>query len=280
MTGLSQRRTAGRPKVVKSAERTLRLLEFFDEVRHPVNVVEVMRRLKYPQSSTSALLRSLVAMGYLAHDPRSRTYAPTDRVSLLGNWISPRMFGDASLPHMIQAIANRVGHVVLLAARNGDYVQYIHVKTSNAELEDLFRLGMRRPLHNTATGLALLAGLRDQEVRGIYHRLNAYAEEPDEVIQVPELLKQLNGIRGQGHAFTFDHDPTNTAFVAMHMPRGCSTQPLVIGAGGPCDEILERKEEILEVVREEIAAHFGDSLSRGHRSIVPQYEPLSPVRAA
>jgi DNA-binding IclR family transcriptional regulator len=120
-------------RTVKSAVRVLEILEFFDEVQRPANVVTVSEALGYPQSSTSALLRSLVATGYLQVDRRSRTYTPTDRVSLLGSWINPPLFAEASLPRLMRAITVRTGALVLLSARNGGYSQCYHVLNKPAE---------------------------------------------------------------------------------------------------------------------------------------------------
>lgn len=81
--------------VVKSAIRTLEILEYFDEVQQPPNIVAVATALDYPQSSTTALLRSLTTMGYLHYNSRKRTYVPTDRVPFLGSWINPALFQEA-----------------------------------------------------------------------------------------------------------------------------------------------------------------------------------------
>src|SRR5690349_21704846 len=77
----------GRPSVVKSAGRVLEILEFFDEIRREASEAEIAHKLAYPQSSTSALLKSLTRLGYLDYDAASRTYLPSPRVALLGTWL-------------------------------------------------------------------------------------------------------------------------------------------------------------------------------------------------
>src|SRR3546814_16050692 len=61
-------------KTVKSAGRVLEILEYFDDLQRQSTVMEIADALGYPQSSTSALLRSLVGMGYLNYDAHARTY--------------------------------------------------------------------------------------------------------------------------------------------------------------------------------------------------------------
>ena len=65
---------------VKSAHRVFEILELFAEDRTPRRPVEVARQMHYPVSSTAALLRTMTACGYLAFEPRSRTYFPSVRL--------------------------------------------------------------------------------------------------------------------------------------------------------------------------------------------------------
>ncbi|MFH1341462.1 MAG: helix-turn-helix domain-containing protein [Pseudomonadota bacterium] len=90
--------------VVKSAIRTLEILEYFDEVQQPLNIVAVATALDYPQSSTAALLRSLTTMGYLHYNSRKLTYVPTDRVPFLGSWINPALFQEAGLRSVFRSL--------------------------------------------------------------------------------------------------------------------------------------------------------------------------------
>ena len=67
-------RAAAKPVVVKSAARTLAILEHFDRCRASQSVGEIADALQLPQSSTSALLRSMVAVGYLTWSACLFTY--------------------------------------------------------------------------------------------------------------------------------------------------------------------------------------------------------------
>ncbi|WP_296579487.1 helix-turn-helix domain-containing protein [Phreatobacter sp.] len=121
------------PSVVKSAGRVLQILEFFDDVKREANVVEICRALGYPQSSTSVLLRSLVQLGYLAYTPKGRSYVPTSRVRVLGNWIDGNLFGEGKLIRLVNELNERTGHAIFLGVRNGLTIQYIHVVQARCE---------------------------------------------------------------------------------------------------------------------------------------------------
>jgi len=142
--------------VIKSVARTFEMLELFDEMRRPLNVVEVSRQLGYPQSSTSALLKSMVSLGFLSHDVNGRTYFPTERVPMLGSWIEPMMFGEGALQKLLKAVSVRSRQLVVFGARNGDEAQYTQVINPRKRTLYHISLGTRRPLGTSGLGRVLL----------------------------------------------------------------------------------------------------------------------------
>src|SRR5271166_373165 len=114
-------------KTIKSAERVLHVLEFFDSSRTKATVMEISRQLGYPQSSTSELLRCLVKMGYLNYDRYRRTYEPTARVPLLGAWVQPGLFRQGHLLPMLDEVSRACAQTVTLSSAVGLDVHYIHV---------------------------------------------------------------------------------------------------------------------------------------------------------
>ena len=103
-------------RVVKSAARTLQVLEFFDEVRASASVMEVSRALSYPQSSTSGLLKSLVTLGYLSYDPYARLYTPTHRVTLLGSWIEAPVLRQ--IVQLMEDLGRQTGETIMLGEQD------------------------------------------------------------------------------------------------------------------------------------------------------------------
>lgn len=244
--------------VVKSAGRVLQILEYFDEIQRPANVVEISEILKLPQSSTSALLRSLVAMGYLYFDRLARTYMPSCRVALLGNWVNHPLFMGGVALQCMDELQQRTGDAVVLAIRNGVWAQYIHVlqATSMARLQ--VTRGALRPLAASGTGYALLSTLPDAEVRKICHRINAEARTGSGFSQVATdtLLPTLEEARRTGYAFTTDLVTPGGAVLAMPLPVTDGEQALVIGLAGISEVQKARRTELIATMREVLAAHF------------------------
>jgi len=243
--------------VVKSAGRVLQILEYFDEIQRHANVVEIAATLKLPQSSTSALLRSLVAMGYLYFDRAARTYLPSCKVALLGNWVNHPLFMGGSALQCMEDLQRQTGDAVVLAIRNGIWAQYIHVlqATSMARLQ--VTRGALRPVAASGTGYALLATLPDAEVKKLAHRINAEARTGKAApVAVEPLLQTLAEVRRLGHAFTTDLVTPGGAVLAMALPVNDGVQALVVGLGGISEVQKKRRAELVTVMRETIAAHF------------------------
>lgn len=242
--------------VVKSAARTLEILEYFDEMRQPLTVVGVAMGLGYPQSSTAALLRSLTAMGYLHYDTKKRTYMPTERVPFLGSWIEPRLFEQGTLPRLMLAIGRRTGQLVVLAARNGDMAQYIHILNEPSAVAHHLRIGQKRSLAASGVGQVLLGSMNDKDVRRLYHRMNAYAQSSEEKINIGELLEQLSLIRRRGYTFSRNRVVDGYGMIAVLIPKSSSSQPLALGVGGHCETLELHEADIVSAIHDELETHL------------------------
>ena len=189
------------PEVVKSAVRALEILEFFDRWQGPAQIGTVAVDLGYPQSSTSALMRSLVKVGYLTYDSKKRTYLPTERVPLLGSWIGSSFFSEGPVLAAMHQLAEQTGLTVILGRRNGGLAQWVHVITSQ-DCGSRTLADIPRELPRNALGHVLLALLNEPQIRTLMHRLNADAESLASVVRPSVMLEQVKQIRAKGYAYT------------------------------------------------------------------------------
>ena len=188
------------PSVVKSAGRALQILEFFDIVQREACVSEISRALSYPQSSTSVLLRSLVAMGYLQNDRYRRSYFPTRRVSLLGNWVDPALIQQGALLAQADELARTTKQTVVMATTNGLYAQYIYVsRPIEANVGGAAGIGVLRPLATTAVGKALMSTFDDAHIAKLVRRINAERPEASAPINPVEFASEMKAGRKRGY---------------------------------------------------------------------------------
>jgi DNA-binding IclR family transcriptional regulator len=231
-------RTAGPDaSVVKSAGRALQILEYFDSVQREACVSEISRALHCPQSSTSVLLRSLVHLGYLQNDRYRRTYFPTRRVSLLGNWVDPTIVRQGELLMHADALAARTGQTVVIATINGLRAQYIYVNRPQKEPAgfDALHVGVHCPLARTALGKALLAGHSDKHVSQLAWRINGERSEQEPLIHAAELLAELERGRERGW-FAGEGIDSSQSGIAVTLDRKQQLLSIGIAQRGPMPE--------------------------------------------
>ena len=225
------------PSVVKSAGRALQILEYFDSIQREASVSEISRALHCPQSSTSVLLRSLVHLGYLQNDRYRRTYYPTRRVSLLGNWVDPAIVRQGTLLTHANDLARRTQRAVVIATINGLQAQYIYVNATHDATAhfDSLHLGMHCALARTAMGKALLAGHDDKYASQLIWRVNGDRAQHEPLIHVPTLLADLDAGRSRGWFIGEGSDRTRSG-VAVTLDRKQQLLSIGIEQEGPMPE--------------------------------------------
>jgi DNA-binding IclR family transcriptional regulator len=213
---------------VKSAGRVLAILEFFDDIRRGATITELASSLGFPLSSVSYLMQTLVSRGYAAYDPGSRKYVPTDRVAVLGSWLTSPLIADGIVISAMKELHRDTGLSVLLATRNGQHAQYIHIIQSIEPDWTPIALGAARPLPSCCAGFAILSTMSEAEVRTITRRVNAYAEPDTPIVKIPLLLEDLDQVRRDGFAYTHDLVTAGGSCIAVPLPRIGDQPPLAI----------------------------------------------------
>lgn len=235
---------------IKSAERTLALLELFSQKQTALTVGEVARDLGIPQASVSMLLRNLSDLGYLEYESRNRTYAPSIRVALLGAWIG-RKFGDAgALSSHLNDICKMIGETSFIGIQNGPFAQYVLVQ----RIENPQRLnvdsGMFRPLTASAVGRILLSIRADEEVRRWVRRCNAEASDVRFKVREGDFLHLMATVRRNGYAETVGDVSRGLGAVTVHVPSPIGELELAIGCGGPIERMTSKKNRIVDALLE------------------------------
>jgi DNA-binding IclR family transcriptional regulator len=241
---------------VKSARRVFEILEYFDIVQRELSLTEIAKALDYPASSTSALLHSLVELGYLSTDYGGRTFRPTARVALLGSWISTPLFRDGGIHRMMEDLNQRTGETVILGIQTGIVARYIHVVQGFNPMRLYVKSGAIRPLASSGVGRLFLSRYEDDELRRIFLRLNSTRTEGEPAIDLRELLADIELIRERGYAVSFDRITPGAGVVAAMLPGGGDERPLAIGVGGHSSVIRSRHEEFAKHIRDTVNLHF------------------------
>lgn len=243
------------PAVVKSARRVMEILELFDEVQAPMQLIDISRRLNYPAASALALLKSLQAMDYMAFDPIQKSYSPTIRVAMLGGWIQGQVFLNGAIVSLMNALVEQIGETVMLGMQNDIYAQYVHTVQSAKSLRYFLKPGTLRPIWRSATGLALLAAQPDEQVRKLIKKINARLDPNDLPIKEPALLDELAQVRHQGYGYS-DQLNEGISAISILLPYKANGRAVAIGIGGPTTRVKPRLLELVQLMHSLIETHL------------------------
>lgn len=249
--------TRGSKSVVKSVGRVFEILEAFNEVRKPMLAIDIARRLSYPVSSTSALLKSMVTLGYLSFDSRDRRYFPTIRVAIVSEYLHGALFGQGNLMALMGDLHSQIGETIILGVRKDLEAQYVHIIPGIYPIMLNVPPGTVRPLHRSGMGWILLSRCENAEIADIVERINKTGREAP--VDFKALLAIVDKVRTLGYAPSYNTYVTGSGIIAMNLPGAVSDRWAAIGAGGPVDRLQAREREIVRGMRRALARHFGKS---------------------
>ncbi len=231
---------------VKSVARVFAVLEMFDRARRPLTAKEVRAALGYAPSSAAALLKSLVALGYLDYDRSTRRYFPTMRIAFLGRWVEGALFGDGAVLRLMKRLHKITGETVLLAAQSDLDAQYIHAVHGAEPLQVAVPPGTLRPLAQSGVGWLLLSRLDEEAIERLCRRIDiAQGRRVDRAA----LRKNIAAARRDGYVFSKHTVARGTGIIAMLLPEGALGRTFAIGVAGTVARLERKQATIVKALR-------------------------------
>jgi DNA-binding IclR family transcriptional regulator len=239
-------------RLVKSASRVFQILELFDSIRSETSAVVLSKITGVPQSSTSVILRSMVVLGYLDFDARRRTYIPSSRVSLLGNWVDPYFVREGPVIGMMKEVAEATDHNVVLVTRNRLMVQIVHVIPSSKTNQPIISVSSAGSILNTATGEALLSQHSDEEIVRLARIHNGQRRSTESGIESRTVLENIRLVRHQGYSLQVNRSASDGWVMAMPLPTYWENKSFAIGVGAFATKVTIEPQLVLAITRRAI----------------------------
>lgn len=232
---------------VKSALRTLDIIEYVVARGSPVVAQEVAAALAIPVSSLSYLLNTLVERGYLARAGRryttgpglARLQRPSEQFSLVER-VAP----------LVRSLRVQLNETASFFVRRDWEVEALITETSEHALRYAVQMGTRTPLHGFAAGKAILAALPDRDVEAYLGEVERAAFTPATITATDSLRREIDAIRATGIARTREE----------HTPGIQGVGRAVVVSG----ELLGAFSVAIPTVRfdDEVERHAGELLKR------------------
>jgi DNA-binding IclR family transcriptional regulator len=184
---------------VKSAQRTLDILELLTRKQTPMTFTDIFDALGYPRSSLHHLLRTLVRSGWAELDPVGGRYTLGIRAWQAGNaYLRAVNLAERARPFM-ERIRDEFDDTVQLAVRDGRYNVYIAKIEGSQLLVLASAIGRRLEAHATGVGKVLLADLSTAERERLLYGQPLERFTPSTITDPRELEIEFATIRQRGH---------------------------------------------------------------------------------
>ena len=190
---------------VKSAVRTLRILELFNNTNKDLTLKDVTKSLGIPKSSSYMLLGTLVSERYLI-ETASGTYKlssfATDNQGWVTGWSG--MIRRAATPEM-ERLLQQFGHSVVIGCLTSSYdVQIIGAQQSASEMS--YRVGSKPiiPSWCSCMGHSMLSQLPENEVEQYLNKVVKQKFTKKTATSTEEIMTKLRQWRLCGYAINVD----------------------------------------------------------------------------
>lgn len=218
---------------VKSAERTLLILEAFAEACQPLLLTDLARRIAVPVSTCHGLVRTLKARGYLYELGARRGYYPTLRWLEKARTIAAHDPVAERVAPFLESLAEESGESVLLGRRLGDRVVYLLVIESRNSIRYSAQVGDLKPMHSSSAGKAMLGSLPDAERSELLARLKLARVTPSTLTSREALERDILAGRAQGWYATRGENVRDVHAIAAPVQVGQQMHAVVVAGPAP-----------------------------------------------
>lgn len=187
---------------VKSADRTLDVLELLANWGRQLSHAEIAAALEIPKSSLTKLLKNLTARDYLQYVPETKDYRLGNAILKLANQLGQvRNLATLAQP-ILEQIADQTKESCALNQLKGDQVEIVATVISKHRLVTHLQLGDLAPLYAVSGGKAILAFLPDA-MKNEYLQSVQFERFTTKTLNSRKALNaELQDIRASGVAFS------------------------------------------------------------------------------
>src|SRR5437773_1772872 len=150
---------------MSALDNAIEILRCFSPGQPEIGNADVIRLTGKPKSSTSRLLRQLKECGLLEQDAVTRRYRPGLLLFELGRLHRTENDFVAVTEARLRAVCALTGHTGYIAVLDGAEQVVLRVVTGSNPLQVVTPPGVRAPAYATSNGRAMLARLRDADIR-------------------------------------------------------------------------------------------------------------------
>ena len=236
----------GQSSQVKSATRTLDIIEYVVAHPRPLVAQEIATALGIPVSSLSYLLATLVDRNYLVRE--GRRYSPGPGLEKLQLHAESYSLADRAAP-LVRTLRVQLNETTSFWVREGWEVEALVTESSEQALRYAVPIGNRMPMHPLASGKALLASLSDAALDRYFAETERKRYTDSTITSEKALRKDIAEVRRTGFSWADEEFSLGIIGIGRAVTMGGETVGALSVAipKARCDEAAQRRiEDLLE----------------------------------
>lgn len=239
--------------IVRQIANALALLEYFAKIKRPATLSEISDQFSWPRSSTFNLLSTLSEHGFV-YEPRARLgYYPSPKWLALASQFADAQPLPPSLYSIISELAEETGETAAVGAPAGTNAIFVAVAESANPVRYTAPVGHRLPIHESATGRALLAQYPRAEREALLRRVKFQAYTKQSLLSIEEVEREIRAAEERGWHQSIGGYSADLFGVAL--PLALADRKLCIVVAGPGFRVGDRFSEIAQSIRRAIKRH-------------------------
>jgi DNA-binding IclR family transcriptional regulator len=172
-------------------------------------ITEISRATGLPTSTVHRIVQDLMGFGWVRKDGE-RGYLPGAGLLTLAAGAESEAGVIAFARPILERLRDETRHTVHFALRQGAEAVYVAKIEGMRVYKMRSRVGLAIPLHSTAIGKALLAGLPTEEVRAILERTGMSAVTPRTITNIDDMLRHLRVVARRGYSIDDEENEEDT----------------------------------------------------------------------
>ncbi|MGI6453597.1 MAG: IclR family transcriptional regulator [Syntrophomonadaceae bacterium] len=204
---------------VQSVERTFNILSLFSEQQPELSLSQISRSLKVSMPAALKHLNALTTIGVLQRDPNNKRYSLGLELIKLGNLAKRSNNIRQVAVKIMTKLSKETGESVHLFVPDLYRYQAVCIESVESPQTVISKVKMSLPLHVGASKKVILAYLDENYLQSFLSNYNMVPYTKNSISDPETLLKELDIIRSQGYATSFEETAYDICAVAAPIFR-------------------------------------------------------------
>jgi DNA-binding IclR family transcriptional regulator len=188
----------------KSLEKGLKILALFNEQTPVFTQSEIAKTLDFNMTSTYRYINTLVELGYLEKDPKTREIRPSIHCTLLCSKLMRATDHFKMIKDVVDGIHAKHNISIDVVFMADDTIMRFYHRSAEETLTYSLPDSSQNCLHNTALGKAYLASLPDDQMAEKIEKMDLVPKTPKTIVDKTKLFSELMKIKSQGFAMNIE----------------------------------------------------------------------------